>query len=170
MSRWYRAYEGMVTDPKIGEDAVIAGCSRSVAIAAWAALLESCCSINDGGRFDMTARRLSVILGETSDSMAGILNAFEELAMTEGNRVAGWGKYETRGGRQSPLEWFETRTRIFHRDDFTCAYCGERGGRLECDHVVPVSRGGSNDDANLVTACMPCNRSKRDKLLSEWRQ
>lgn len=26
-----------------------------------------------------------------------------------------------------------------------------------------------HDDDNLVTACFNCNRSKRDKLVSEWR-
>ena len=73
-------------------------------------------------------------------------------------------------GRPAAAEWAETRSRIFKRDKFTCTYCGEVGKRLECDHVVPVSRGGSSDDNNLTTACKPCNRSKAGKLLSEWRQ
>lgn len=54
-------------------------------------------------------------------------------------------------------------------DGYTCQYCGERGKRLECDHVVPVSRGGSNEHENLVTACFACNRSKRAKTVEEWR-
>ena len=65
--------------------------------------------------------------------------------------------------------WKAIRARIFQRDDYTCIYCGERGKKLECDHVIPVSRGGLHDDGNLVTACFACNRSKRDKLVSEWR-
>jgi hypothetical protein len=65
-------------------------------------------------------------------------------------------------------EWAIIRARIFERDKFTCRYCGERGGRLECDHVVPHSKGGRDDDDNLVTACFPCNRSKRDKTVEEW--
>lgn len=65
--------------------------------------------------------------------------------------------------------WRSIRNRIFERDDYTCKYCGERGKKLECDHVVPVSRGGSHEDSNLVTACFSCNRSKRDKLVSEWK-
>jgi len=64
--------------------------------------------------------------------------------------------------------WSVIRQRIFERDDFTCQYCGHRGCRLECDHVIPVSRGGAHDDSNLVTACFDCNRSKRDKLVEEW--
>lgn len=53
--------------------------------------------------------------------------------------------------------------------DYTCQYCGVRGTKLECDHKHPVARGGSHDDENLVTACRTCNRSKRDKLITEWR-
>lgn len=71
--------------------------------------------------------------------------------------------------RPHPSVWRLIRERIFHRDDYTCAYCGVRGVTLECDHVVPVARGGGHDDSNLTTACRPCNRSKRDKLLTQWR-
>ena len=76
---------------------------------------------------------------------------------------------ETTPERPMGHEWRVIRERIFARDDYTCRYCGARGGRLECDHVHPVSRGGSHEDDNLVTACFSCNRSKRDKLVSEWR-
>jgi len=61
--------------------------------------------------------------------------------------------------------WRKTRQRIFERDDYTCRYCGVRGGRLEIDHVIPISRGGSNHEDNLATACMPCNRRKKDKVM-----
>lgn len=65
--------------------------------------------------------------------------------------------------------WIRLRRKIFSRDDYTCRYCGLRGGRLECDHIVPVSRGGSNGEDNLTAACKPCNQAKRDKLISEWK-
>lgn len=65
--------------------------------------------------------------------------------------------------------WKTIRDRIFSRDDYTCQYCGARGIKLECDHVHPVSRGGSHDDSNLVTACVGCNRSKRAKTVAEWK-
>lgn len=70
--------------------------------------------------------------------------------------------------RLSWPEWASIRTAVFERDAFTCQYCGQRGGKLECDHVVPISRGGSNDIKNLVTACRDCNRDKRDKTPQEW--
>lgn len=65
-------------------------------------------------------------------------------------------------------EWAVLRTRVFKRDGYTCRYCGSHGGRLECDHKKPVSRGGSNHPRNLITACFTCNRSKRSKALREW--
>ncbi len=64
-------------------------------------------------------------------------------------------------------EWRVIRDRIFRRDDFTCGYCGAKGVRLECDHIVPVAAGGSHDDDNLLTACKPCNRKKAAKSLSD---
>ena len=66
-------------------------------------------------------------------------------------------------------EWDAIRSEVYARDDYTCRYCGTRGERLECDHVVPVSRGGETTLENLVTACRPCNRSKGAKPLDQWR-
>lgn len=71
--------------------------------------------------------------------------------------------------RPSATAWAKIRAFIFERDDYTCRYCGKRGVKLECDHVIPVSRGGDSHPGNLATACFSCNRSKRNKLLSEWR-
>ena len=65
--------------------------------------------------------------------------------------------------------WRVVKTRILKRDDYTCAYCGSRGGILEVDHIHPVSKGGSHEDVNLTTACLPCNRSKSNKTVEEWR-
>ena len=81
--------------------------------------------------------------------------------------VNGW--FKRQYSRPVADEWSKIRTRIFNRDSFTCQYCGATNTRLECDHVVPVSRGGSSLDDNLVTACFKCNRSKRDKTVDEWR-
>lgn len=72
--------------------------------------------------------------------------------------------------RLSADGWARLRKLVFERDDFTCQYCDQRGGQLECDHVEPISRGGTNEIGNLVTACSDCNRSKRSKQLDQWRQ
>jgi 5-methylcytosine-specific restriction endonuclease McrA len=61
-----------------------------------------------------------------------------------------------------------TRQRIWERDQFTCRYCGSKDGPFHCDHVIPRSRGGSDDDDNLITSCIPCNTSKGRFTVSEW--
>jgi len=66
-----------------------------------------------------------------------------------------------------------TNTFLFARDDYTCQYCGrhrhELRGRqfLTRDHVVPLSRGGSNAWGNVVTSCSPCNNRKGSRLPEE---
>lgn len=59
------------------------------------------------------------------------------------------------------------RAEIFSRDGHACIYCGSRE-RLELDHVVPRSRGGSNAHANLATCCRSCNASKGARTPEEW--
>ena len=49
-----------------------------------------------------------------------------------------------------------------------CVYCGSESGPFHLDHVVPKSRGGSDQPENLVTACARCNLSKHCMLPSEW--
>ena len=68
----------------------------------------------------------------------------------------------------SQKEWAELRIKVFKRDNYTCRYCGKRGHKLECDHVIPFSRGGLSVLDNLVTACKSCIRSKGAKSLNEW--
>lgn len=73
-----------------------------------------------------------------------------------------------KGNRCNSFRWDELRSFVFERDNFTCFYCGVRGGRLECDHKIPVSRGGSDDPENLVAACLSCNRSKHNQTPDEF--
>lgn len=96
---------------------------------------------------------------------------FIEWTSEDGLIIHDWEDYRRSKSnpRLSPSLWIEMRRTVFTRDDFTCQYCGKRGVRLECDHVTPLSRGGSNELSNLATACFSCNRSKRDKTVEEWK-
>jgi len=62
--------------------------------------------------------------------------------------------------------------RQYDRQKGKCYYCGKKLGTgknaYHVDHIIPLSRGGSNDISNLVIACPQCNVSKQDKLLHEW--
>jgi 5-methylcytosine-specific restriction endonuclease McrA len=56
------------------------------------------------------------------------------------------------------VAWFEGR----------CAYCFGLPTRMELDHVIPLSKGGSHGIENVVPACYGCNRHKAAKLLVDW--
>lgn len=61
------------------------------------------------------------------------------------------------------------RFEIFQRDKFTCQYCGRtKDGdkvKLELDHIVPVSKGGTDEINNLTTSCRDCNQGKSNKII-----
>lgn len=170
MSRWYRAYAGTVKDDKLAEVSVIAGCSRSVSIAVWHAILESAAETDDGGRFDATATDIAAHLGESPWLVRDIFAAFREIGMVDLTTVPLWKRFAA--GRyddfRTKKEWHAIRHEVFVRDNFTCQYCGAYGVKLQCDHVHPISKGGASTLDNLKTACMPCNQSKRDKALDAW--
>ena len=51
-----------------------------------------------------------------------------------------------------------------------CTYCRRRikPGQETVDHVIPKSRGGSDDAWNLVICCKSCNERKGDRRPHEW--
>jgi hypothetical protein len=55
------------------------------------------------------------------------------------------------------------RHEVWRRDRGTCVECGSRG-RLEFDHIIPVSRGGANTARNIELRCEPCNRRKGARI------
>ncbi|MFE1089560.1 HNH endonuclease [Streptomyces albidoflavus] len=59
-----------------------------------------------------------------------------------------------------------SRTEIMARWGHRCAYC--YGPAAHLDHVIPLSKGGTDTESNMVPACMPCNLSKGAKTLAEW--
>lgn len=65
-------------------------------------------------------------------------------------------------------EWREVRRAVLERDRNICRYCGASEPTMHVDHVIPISRGGSNDEDNLVAACPACNLSKHAKSVEDW--
>lgn len=47
-----------------------------------------------------------------------------------------------------------------------CCYCGADGDSI--DHILPISRGGKHEWANVVLACKACNGDKRNMTPGEW--
>jgi len=62
----------------------------------------------------------------------------------------------------------EIRERVFALAEGRCSYCLSRQeyvwGKLEIEHIVPLSLGGSDDETNLCLACRPCNLYKAAQI------
>lgn len=58
----------------------------------------------------------------------------------------------------------EVKIFVWQRDGGRCVRCGSRE-RLEFDHIIPLSMGGSNTARNIQLLCEACNRSKGDSLV-----
>ena len=65
------------------------------------------------------------------------------------------------------------RKEVFKRDKYTCKECGAKKGDIKADgtkvvlhvdHVIPVSKGGSDMLDNLQTLCADCNLNKSNLL------
>jgi 5-methylcytosine-specific restriction endonuclease McrA len=60
-----------------------------------------------------------------------------------------------------------TRKNILLRDNNSCQYCNYRGSDLSIDHVLPRSRGGTDNWENVTTACLRCNVQKGNRTPEE---
>jgi CRISPR/Cas system Type II protein with McrA/HNH and RuvC-like nuclease domain len=57
------------------------------------------------------------------------------------------------------------RYAVMYRAGFKCQCCGDKPSRnnnvkLHIDHIIPFSRGGTNDESNLQVLCSTCNIAK----------
>lgn len=82
-------------------------------------------------------------------------------------RVVAYKKMAPREARKRESIPPRLRYAILRRNGFRCGYCGHGpgdGATLHVDHIMPVSRGGTNHPDNLIAACFDCNIGKGDRL------
>jgi 5-methylcytosine-specific restriction endonuclease McrA len=80
-------------------------------------------------------------------------------------RAANIKRRRAAGGQSfSSAEWLA----LLAHHNGSCAYCGSKT-RIEIDHRIPLTRGGSNLIDNILPACRRCNRRKGTMTEGEFR-
>jgi 5-methylcytosine-specific restriction protein A len=80
-----------------------------------------------------------------------------------------WHGSTSRADGLTSSAWRKTTMRILARDRGICHVCGEPGAS-ECDHIVPRSEGGTNDDSNLAAIHKrPCHQTKSNREAARGR-
>ncbi len=59
-------------------------------------------------------------------------------------------------------EWKRLRKEILIRDEGVCFYCGKAANCV--DHIIPLSKHGTNDKENLCCCCRSCNSRKSNRM------
>jgi hypothetical protein len=73
--------------------------------------------------------------------------------------------YDDHSSDEYPPDWQARRKRVLKRDNSTCQRCGVRSTRvddvrLDVDHIIPKSDGGSHALHNLQALCPSCHAEK----------
>jgi HNH endonuclease len=69
---------------------------------------------------------------------------------------------EAEGGVRVPIP-DDVQILVWNRDGGKCVKCGTQE-LLEFDHIIPLSKGGSNSARNIQLLCQNCNRTKQNKI------
>lgn len=73
--------------------------------------------------------------------------------------------------QQGTLKGYEIREYLSEKFNHKCCYCeiGQGQGRkFEVEHIIPVSRGGTNRISNLAWSCHVCNQEKGSMTAEEY--
>lgn len=70
--------------------------------------------------------------------------------------------------QQGELQGYEVREYLLEKFNRRCAYCGATDTRLEVEHVIPKSIGGSDRVGNLTLACHACNLAKGNQDVKDF--
>jgi len=70
--------------------------------------------------------------------------------------------------QQGELLSYEIREYLLEKWGRKCSYCEAENTRLEIDHIISKSKGGSNRVSNLIICCRACNIKKANHPLKDF--
>lgn len=131
------------------------------------------CRGNKKWIIEMTARDKTILIchDHLKDQMAGIFYRDPDLEFIK-TRLLTDDIFETRKTvrtRERAKLTPTLRYRVLKRDGFKCVTCGVSASeaKIEADHIIPISRGGTSVLYNLQSLCFYCNKGKGNKLENE---
>jgi 5-methylcytosine-specific restriction endonuclease McrA len=101
------------------------------------------------------------------DSCSNLDKEWEEVENIRGIRISKntFADFKATNAEGYPQDWDDLRMEILQRDDFKCQEGDERcSGPLQIHHIIPLSRGGSNNPENLVTLCLYHHSLKHEHM------
>jgi hypothetical protein len=103
----------------------------------------------------------------TSQSKGFVLGAYSELELAELVELCGFvltesGRNDRVNFRYEPIVE-DVQVVVWERDGGRCAICGSQEN-LAFDHIIPMSKGGSNTARNVQILCETCYLTKRARF------
>ena len=151
-------------------------------IVIWIHLLILAGELNDGGLVyflngvPFTEEQLAKHFGRDRELIALALRTYEAYGMIEITdgiiSICNWEKYQNVAELEKIREQNRVRQQRYRgnqkiiRDAGACVYCGDKGDTI--DHVIARTKGGSDDESNLVCSCKRCNMQKNNRPLVDF--
>lgn len=120
-----------------------------------AELTQALTELQTTGTADVTFRNNDVVIGN---------RLMKREAKERKDTAKRQAKFRELGGGD-PDKWTYIRAKILLLDGKKCAYCGRRAASV--DHVIPRTKGGGEEENNLVACCKICNSTKNNRLPHE---
>lgn len=179
--KWIRLSTGLFDNRKI--KAIEQLPDGDTIIVVWLKLLILAGEINDSGcvyftkDIPFTESLLSTQFQRPLPVIQLALSTFQHFGMIEivddMIYVTNWERYQNAEGLEKIREQNRIRQQRFRENkreaiagtNPRCVYCGKEGIAPTIDHVIPRSKGGTDNDDNKVTCCLDCNMEKTNNPL-----
>jgi len=102
---------------------------------------------------------------------SGIMAEFNQIPIEIQEKAILYGYKTLEMSNGEFQEKISRRQSVYIRDRGICFYCNKEIKEdidVEIDHIIPLSRGGSDNYSNLILSCRKCNQKKLDKTSMEF--